>query len=163
MLYTTFKLLREHRACSSDYNKLAGLKGGVNEYGDNTPIPLDEIVKTLGLADGLWALQALTEPTPSWVWLMGAEFAERVLSIFARKYPEDERPRKAIEAIRDFTAGQISRAELMKAAYAAHDAAYAAHAAASDAAHAAHADYAARGAERKWQIKRFLELLQGVK
>lgn len=112
MLYTTFKLLREQGACQADYDKFAGIKGGVEQYGDDTPIPLDEIVEAMGLADSLWALRALTAPIPSWVYLMLAEYAERVLPIFERWHPEDERPRKAIQAVRDFVAGKITKDQL---------------------------------------------------
>ena len=89
--------------------------------------------------------------------LVAADFAERVLHIFESKYPNDDRPRKAIEAARlsDFSGAYAAYAAdaadaadaayaTDAAAYAADAAAYAAHAAAYAAdAYAAHAADAA--------------------
>jgi hypothetical protein len=72
--------------------------------------------------------------------LVAADFAERVLHIYEIKYPNDDRPRKAIQAVRDGD---------KDAAYAAHAAAdYAVSAAIADDAayYAAAAAYAARAA-----------------
>lgn len=44
MLYTTFALLREHRACESGYRKLAKSLGGIDTYGRDRPIPLTAIL-----------------------------------------------------------------------------------------------------------------------
>ena len=67
--------------------------------------------------------------------------AESVLKYFEDKYPDDDRPRKAIEAAKEYLKTKL-------AAYAAADAADAAYAAyaAADAADAARAAYAAAGA-----------------
>jgi len=68
--------------------------------------------------------------------------AESVLHIFENKYPTDDRPRKAIQAAKDYLAGTISREELInyrRAAAAAADAAAYADAAAADAAYTADA------------------------
>ena len=70
--------------------------------------------------------------------LYAADCAERVVSLYEKDYPTDTRPRKAIQAARDFANGKITAEELI-AAYAA--AAAAAHAAAYAA--AAYAAYAA--------------------
>jgi hypothetical protein len=78
--------------------------------------------------------------------------AEQVIEIFEKKYPEDKRPRKAIESARAVLANDTK--ETRAAAYAAYDAAYAAAyaayaaydavpAAAYAAAYAAYAAYAA--------------------
>lgn len=116
-----------------------------------------------------------------------AECAERVLPHFEEKYPEDERPRRAIEAGRAWIRGEIDVSGARSAALAAHDAAEeldeaAAVAAARAAGHAAstadaavHAFHAAAYAaksvalrhpaeagpntvkERHWQYQRLLE------
>jgi hypothetical protein len=66
--------------------------------------------------------------------------AELVLHIYENRYPDDKRPRKAIEAAKNYLS---DAADAAYAAYAAADAAYAAYAvaddAADDAAYAAHA------------------------
>ena len=90
--------------------------------------------------------------------LIAADFAEHVLPLFEANYPDDDRPRKAIEAARAFLRGQITIEQLdaaRAAAWAAAgDAARAATwAAASDAAGAAASD-AAGAAERAWQQQR---------
>jgi len=113
------------------------------------------------------------------VW--AADCAEHVLPLFERHRPEDDRPRKAIEAARAFARGEIRVGVARKAALAAHaaardctnDAARAAARAAGHAAATAHsarhalgpvmyaskaAGFAASAAEREWQSRRLLEL-----
>ena len=81
--------------------------------------------------------------------------AERVLPIFEKEYPNDKRPRAAIEAARGYLAGVVT-----ETARAAAWAAGAARAAAWAAAEAA--AWAATGAtEKKWLTKRLLEYLNG--
>ena len=99
--------------------------------------------------------------------LIAADFAERVLPLFEDHYPDDDRPRKAIEAARAFARGEITREQLAAAGDAAGAAARAAAwAAAGDAAGAAAGDAAwdaawdaARVAERAWQQQRIDELV----
>ena len=74
--------------------------------------------------------------------LIAADFAEHVLPLFEADYPDDDRPRKAIEAARAYARGQIT-IEQLEAAWAS------ARAAASDAAWAA---------ERAWQQQRIDEV-----
>ena len=74
--------------------------------------------------------------------LYAADCAERVVSLYEKDYPTDTRPRKAIQAARDFANGKITAEELNAAYDAAYDAtaaaaAYAAYAAAAYAAYAA--------------------------
>jgi len=107
--------------------------------------------------------------------------AERVLPIFEKEYPNDKRPRAAIEAARGYLAGVVTEtaraaagaaeAAAGAAAWAAGAAWAAAGAAAWSAAGAAAwsaagaaeaAAWAATGAtEKKWQTKRLLEYLNG--
>ncbi len=120
-----------------------------------------------------------------------AECAKRVLKHYEDKYPDDKRPREAIDAAirwakdptqanRDAAyaaADAAAHAAYAAAADAAYAAAYAAAAAADAAYAAAHAAYAAyaaaaaahaallqaRNAERKWQSDRLLALLAAAK
>ena len=70
--------------------------------------------------------------------LFAADCAEHVLPLFEKYRPDDDRPRKAIEAARAFASGQITRSEMAAAGAAAGAAARdAAWAAARDAARAA--------------------------
>ena len=94
-------------------------------------------------------LPELTHDDKKWVFvrsiskdklrLVAADFAERVLYIFESKYPNDDRPRKAIEAARlsDFSGAYAADAAANAAAYAVADA----------------ADAAARKDEEKSQIE----------
>jgi hypothetical protein len=120
--------------------------------------------------------------------LIAADFAERVLPIFEVHYPDDDRPRKSIEAVRAYARGEITeeqlsaagsaawsaagaaaRAAAARAAAAADAAAYTAVAAAnaaalgatwSAAASAARAAAGAAGsAERAWQQQRINEVV----
>jgi hypothetical protein len=47
--------------------------------------------------------------------LLAVDCAEHVLPIFEKQYPNDQRPRKAIEATRAFALGKLSDAEMAKA------------------------------------------------
>ncbi len=130
MLYTTFALAHAAGACISSYRRMAKHLGGISKYGKDKPIPLDQVIEVCGVRDAFWALRCLSDPVPDSVRLMIAGFAERVLPIFEKRYPKDNRPRAAIQAVRDFVAGKITR-EQLRAAYAAAYAAYAAYEAAA--------------------------------
>ena len=140
-LTTTLALLRQHSACESGYKKLRKHLG--MKWPDDKPINLLAILKNNGVQDMLWCIRATVEPYTDhrkFLCNMYADFAESVLPIYETKYPNDERPRKAIEAARSGNAAA--------AAYAYADAVYAY---AADAAYAA-AD-AADAARKKEQQK----------
>ena len=75
--------------------------------------------------------------------LIAADFAERVLHLFENKYPNDDRPRKAIEAARNGNITDAAASAAYAAAYAADRATDAYAAAAASAAYAAADAYAA--------------------
>ena len=140
MLNTTFKKLHEAGACTSGYRKLAEHLGGVNKYGDEVTIPLSEILKSNGLDDAVWCLRATIEPAENYIIEFACRCAEHVLVNYEKLYPDDKRPRQAIEAARVCITDKSTHAAAHAAADAAADAAYAAHdadAAAHDAAHTA--------------------------
>jgi hypothetical protein len=155
MLHTTFNLCHNAGACMDGYRKLAKALGGVETYGRNTPIPLSKIVESNGLADALWTLRCMVEAievTHNLLIEFACRCAEHVLINYEKLYPDDKRPRLAIEAARVVITD--------KSAYAAADAAYAAANAAYAAANAAYAAAdAAYAAEKDWQTQQFLELL----
>jgi hypothetical protein len=105
--------------------------------------------------------------------LFAADCAERVLPIYEKAHPGDDRPRMAIETARRYARGEATRGELVAARAAALAAAWdAARAAARDAALAAAlatawdaaraaALAAARAAEHKWQTARLMAYLNG--
>ncbi len=80
--------------------------------------------------------------------LFAADCAEHVLGIYERVCPKDDRPRKAIQAARDFANGLIDRNAAHAAANAAYSAAEATYAASYAAYYAAYAaSYAAYAAD----------------
>ncbi len=80
--------------------------------------------------------------------LFAADCAERVLYLFEKEYPEDDGPRKEIQAMRDFANGKIDAAARAAVWAAARDAAEAATGPAAWAAWAARAAQAAEAAAR---------------
>ena len=165
LLTTTLRKLRDAHACTSRYTFLREALGA--KYGDTKPINLLRILETNGLSDALWAMQATVQNCDTVARLMAADFAARVLPIWRKKYPKDDRPAKAIKAARDFAHGKITREKLAAAwdaADAARDAAaeaaWAAADAAREAAAAARADAdAAEEAENKRQAAIFVSYL----
>ncbi|MDP2654430.1 MAG: hypothetical protein Q8Q08_10420, partial [Candidatus Omnitrophota bacterium] len=79
--------------------------------------------------------------------LLACDYAERVLGLFETAYPDDKRPRQAIETAKLYANGQATT-----------DALDAARAAARAA-----AGGAARAAERKWQGRRLMKYLEAVR
>ena len=112
--------------------------------------------KWTGSLEEFLELHELTHEDKKWVFmrsigkdnlrLVAADFAERVLHIFESKYPNDDRPRKAIEAARGGDKGAAYYAA-NAAAYVAHTANVAANAAYYAALAAAYAAYAYAAAD----------------
>ena len=114
------------------------------------------------------------DAVPVRVWQDAAiSFAERVLPIFERQRPGDDRPRRAIEAAQGYLNGSVTKEQLLLArnsaadayaatatadAYAAAAAYSAAYSAYSASAAAADAADAASAKERKWQADKLREL-----
>lgn len=128
MLHTTFNKCHEARACPEGYRKLAKYLGGITTYGKDTPIPLSKIVESNGLLDAIWTLRCTVEPSENIQIEFACRCAEHVLHFYEDKYPNDDRPRKAIEK---------ARACITDKSQAARDAAWAARDAAREAAWAA--------------------------
>jgi len=157
----TIGFLHQKGACETSYkwvveNKLIGLEH--EEF-------IDKLMKNNRFSDANWLITKLFNKTQCVKYAIFA--AEQVLDIFEKKYPDDNRPRKAIEAAKDYlktpndvtyaavvtsaadaaSAAQDAAAYYANAAYAAYyaNAAYAAYYAAY-AAHVADAAYAAYAA-----------------
>jgi hypothetical protein len=130
MLHTTFRLAREAGACKDPYRKYAKHVGGVTKYGKDTPIKLIDILQVLGAEDTYWCFGCVL-PEEEGVRnklsrLLACDFAEHVLPIYERAYPNDKRPRQAIETSRRYTYGHATAEELvaaLAAAWAAREAA----------------------------------------
>ena len=156
MLHTTFRKLHEYGACTEGYTKLARSLGGVNKHGKDTAIPLDKIIESNGLQDTIWTFRAVIEPADDLLIEFACRCAEHVLHFYEDKYPDDKRPRKAIEAARVCITDKSPEAA---AAWAARDAARAARDAAwaaGDAGDAARAAWAAGDAGSHVGARRWL-------
>jgi len=158
MLHTTFALAKKNQACIESYRKMGDALGGITKYGKDTPIPLDKVIEILGLDDAIWTLRCTLEPSENFTIEFACRCAEHVLHFYEDKYPDDKRPRKAIEAARICITDKswdAAEAAARAAEAAARDAAWAA---ARDAAEATAWD-AAWAAEVKWQTEMFLKML----
>jgi len=167
---TTLNKIREHDPCANGWRKLLDHLGKTEA--DDEPLPLSVILDSNGLSDALWALRTMPEHDDTWR-LLGCDYAAHVLHLYEDKYPDDNRPRNAIEVARLHAQGLASDEELAAAGAAAWDAARAAAwayawdaaraaawAAARAAAGAAERD-AVGDAERAWQKERLREIIEG--
>ncbi len=100
MLNTTFRKAHEEGACVASYKKMAKALGGINKYGKDTPIALSKVMEICGLQDAIWCLCCTLEPSKNFLIEFACQCAEHVLHFYEDKYPEDKRPRLAIEAAR---------------------------------------------------------------
>lgn len=116
MPQTTFRLLHKARACKKRYKHLAKALGGIKNYGRDTPITLLQILNICGLNDALWALRVCPN-AQRFARLLACDYAEHVLCRFERRYPDDRRPRQAIETARRYANGNASKSDLGVARY----------------------------------------------
>ena len=130
-IYTTLNKIKQHNPCPDGWDKL--LKFLNKTEADDELLNLLTILESNGAHDCVWAFRT-TENCPVYR-LIAADFAGSVLHIFEEKYPDDNRPRLAIQSARDYANVLISEEKLDAAWAAAWDAAWvAARCAARDAA-----------------------------
>ncbi len=144
-LTTTLDKIRACNSYTPGWQTL--LKSLGPDFDSTAEINLLTILESNGVADMLWYLRVTEQDSKRVAAQLAIEFAEEVLLIFEGKYPADQRPRKVIQAARDYLDGKISPKELKAyraAAYAAADAANAD--AYADAYATAYAAYAAADA-----------------
>lgn len=110
-LKTSLYRLRKHNACSDRYAHLKDKLGP--EWGDKDEINLLDILDHNGVSDCLWALCAVVKhPEGDRVMrLMACDFAEAVLPIFEKEYPDDKRPANAIKVARRYANGKATDEE----------------------------------------------------
>jgi len=143
MLTTTLSDIKAHSLCEGVWVIL--LKGlGVTSANKN-PLPLERILEICGFG---YAESALTtvQGHDGAIRLFSCYCARYSLDIFERKYPDDQRPRQAIEIAERFAWGKATREELTAAYAAASDAYDAVDAAARAAQRAIRSELAAGGA-----------------
>lgn len=124
----TLKSLKDFHACKTGYDTLvSSLPKG---FPEDHPINLLAALASNPVQDIFWALRAVSQDISYLLGPLSADVAEAVLHLFERAYPNDDRPRKAIEAAR---AGDPDNANAASAS--------AAYANAASAAYAANADF----------------------
>ena len=131
---TTFNQLKELEACEHGYRKLAKSLGGITKYGKDTPINLSSILASNGIDDCFWVID-LIELTPDQkrdFIVLACGYAEPVLPIFEKEFPNDSRPRDCIEVAKRHADGKADNQELATAGDAARAAARDAWASAGD-------------------------------
>ncbi|MHB1799326.1 MAG: putative immunity protein [Vulcanimicrobiaceae bacterium] len=109
MITTTLAEIRAHKPCTEGWRTLTTALR--SDYGDTTPLPLLRIVDTNGIADALWALAHVGPDGKRIAVKFAADCAERVLPIWEARHPDDDRPRKAIEAARGGIVGDNDAAD----------------------------------------------------
>ena len=159
-LTTTLNKIRACSPCASGWRTLVKHLG--EDFDPNAEINLLTVLESNGVADMLWTLRAaIGQDSKRVASQLAIEFAATTLPIFEKRSPNDERPRKAIQAARDYLDGKISLEELRScrshAADAADAAAYAAAAyAAADAAYATYVAAREKALQKQAEIIRMI-------
>lgn len=116
---TTLNNIRKYYPCEDSWKKLLNHLGKTEA--DNKPLKIKIILDVLGVEDAIWALRAV-DGYDKEIRLFACDCAESVLNLFEEKYPNDTRPRKAIETARQFANGECELHDLIRARNAALDA-----------------------------------------
>ena len=119
-LTTTLTRIRANAPCVRGWQKLNQYLG--KDFDPDTEINLLTILESNGAADMLWALRTTLQDSKRIATQLAIAFAEEVLPIFEKQYPNDRRPRLAIQAAKDYLEGKIGLEKLKKAKSAAADA-----------------------------------------
>ena len=163
---TTLNKILSYDPCKDGWEKLLTHLGKTEA--DDEPLSIRTILDSNGVEDAIWALRAVDDHKRE-IRLFAADCAESVLHIYENAHPDDDRPRKAIEAARRYANGEISKEELedasraawyaRKTAWAAWYAAWTARKAAENAARDALGTREARAAEIEKQKELLLKYI----
>jgi hypothetical protein len=118
---TTLNRIKSNSPCQEGWTKLLTFLNKTKA--DDEELDLLTILESNGVQDCLWAFQC-TDNHDSIYKHIAADFAESVLYIFEKEYPNDNRPRLSIQAARDYADGKINKEELDAARSAASAAAW---------------------------------------
>lgn len=103
---TTLRKIKECRPCKDGWKKLLS---NVNNDLD-AKLTIKQILDSNGIEDAIWALKAINDQEN--IRLFACDVAESVLHIYEERYPDDKRPREAIEASKRFANNEITKKEL---------------------------------------------------
>ena len=153
-MQTTLNKIKSHSPCEDGWKKLLNHLGKI--VADDEVLELRTILESNGINDTIWAFRAVDGKDKE-IRLFAADCADMVLPIYEKQHPNDDRPRKAIQAARDYANGLISVEELGDARDAAlataWDARAAVHAARDAASWAAEAAWAALASRDAWDAR----------
>ncbi|MCK4521268.1 MAG: hypothetical protein KAU20_01750, partial [Nanoarchaeota archaeon] len=114
---TTLERIKKYQPCTDGWRKLCE---GLGTSEPQTEVTILQILEINGVQDAFWALR--TQDYRDYCLLL-VGVAETILQNFEKEYPEDRRPREALEAIRKWEAGNLGDEELKAADSAADSAA----------------------------------------
>ena len=112
MLTVTLSDVRRHSPCDKMWKRLLSCLGVTRA--NKHPLPLERILEINDLDDALWVLRAVKGHDVA-IRLFACYCAKCALDIFERGYPDDKRPRKAIETAERFVRGLATNEELVTA------------------------------------------------
>jgi len=112
-LTTTLNKIRASSPCTSGWKKLLSHLG--TDFNPDAEINLLTVLESNGVTDMLWTLRATEQDSKRIASQLVIEFAEQLLPIFENRHPEDQCPRRAIQAARDYLDGKIDLGALRKA------------------------------------------------
>lgn len=108
-MFTTLNKLKAHNACEERYNHLLQCLG--KTQADDELLSIRTILEYNGIEDAIWAIRTV-EGYDKEMRLFACDCAESALSRYEAKYPNDDRPRKAIEVARRYANGEATLEEL---------------------------------------------------
>jgi hypothetical protein len=108
----TLNQIKKANFCKDNYEHLCKALGGIEKYGEHTPIKISQIVEHNDFYDALWCIENILPDSKKDLALLSADYAERVLHIYEKEYPDDKRVRECIQATRDYADGKITEEKL---------------------------------------------------
>lgn len=102
---TTLNEIRKYRPCADGWKTL--LASLNKTEADDEPLSFSHILASNGIRDAIWCTRVLPKNE---IVSFAADVAESVLHIYESKYPDDGRPRKAIESARKYSAAAAAAA-----------------------------------------------------
>lgn len=130
MKHTTLKEIEKYQPCADGWRNL--LNGLGKKQADDDPITFMKILENNGIENAVWVLRVLPFKEQA---MFRADVAASALSVFEKKCPNDNRPRKAIETLKMFARGEVGKEDLERNSdytfYGAADSAFAAYTAAA--------------------------------
>lgn len=102
----TLNQIRKNKPCKNGWERLFKAQGKTSP--DNVPFPITDVLDSNGIDDAHWCLDCLKGYDREKYHYL-ADIAESVLHVFEKAYPDDMRPRRSIQDMRDFADGKISK------------------------------------------------------